>query len=118
MSKRADGVLEHDVLQALWHATEPLLPTQVRDQVAGDLAYTSIATILARLHAKGLVERTAVGRAFAYQATITESQLAARRMNDLLLATSDREAALAGLVSTLSNSERGALRKLLDRSRQ
>lgn len=80
MSKRPDGVLEHGVLEALWQASGPLLPTQVRERVAGDLAYTSIATILARLHTKGLVERTAVGRAFAYRATITESQLAARRM--------------------------------------
>lgn len=116
MTKRPDGVLEHDVLRVLWNATEPLLPTAVKDSVPGDLAYTSVATILTRLHTKGLVERTAVGRAFTYRAVVSESQLAARKMTDLLTSTTDRDAALAGLVSNLTNADRKALRALLGRA--
>jgi predicted transcriptional regulator len=116
MSKRPDGVLEHDVLRALWGATEPLLPTAVRDVVPGDLAYTSIATTLTRLHAKGLVERSAIGRAFAYRAVVSESDLAARRMTDVLTGTTDRDAVLAGLVSNLTKAERKALRAFLERT--
>jgi predicted transcriptional regulator len=110
-------MLEQDVLRALWNAREPLLPIAVRDLVPGDLAYTSVATILTRLHAKGLVERSAVGRAFAYRAVVSESDLAARRMTDLLTATTDRDAALAGLVSNLTKAERKALRALLERTK-
>lgn len=115
MSKRPDGSLETDVLNALWNAGGPLQPTEVRALVPGDLAYTSIATILTRLHAKGLVTRIPVGRAFAYTAAVGESDLAARRISSLLEASSDRHAALASLISTLPTDDRDELRRLLDR---
>ena len=114
MTKRADGALEQDVLRVLWLAERPLLPAEVRDQVTGDLAYTSIATVLGRLHVKGLVSRAAAGRAYAYAAVVDESKLTVRRLEDVLAKSTDRQAALAGLVSHLSRKERNALRALLD----
>jgi predicted transcriptional regulator len=114
MSKRPDGSLETDVLNALWNAGRPLQPTEVRGLVPGDLAYTSIATILTRLHAKGHVTRTAVGRAFEYAPIVGESELAAKRISGVLAGASNREAALASLVSTLAPDDRDALRRLLD----
>lgn len=118
MAKRPDGALEQDVLRVLWAATGPLLPTQVRDLVPTDLAYTSVATVLTRLHDKGLLNRTAVGRAFAYSPAIDESQLAARQIGDVLARSADRHAALVGLVSNLTGSDRDSLRALLNRSGQ
>jgi predicted transcriptional regulator len=113
MSKRPDGTLEHDVLSVLWRTKAPLQPAEVQQQLVGDLAYTSVATILSRLHAKGLVSRRAAGRAFVYEAAVPEPELAARRINDILSSTDDRTAALAGFVGTLSNRDRDALRALL-----
>lgn len=118
MAKRPDGALEQDVLRVLWAAPGPMLPTQVRDLVPNDLAYTSIATVLTRLCEKGLLQRTAVGRAFAYSPAIDESQLAARQIGDLLAKSSDRQAALVGLVSNLTSSDRDSLRALLNRASQ
>lgn len=114
MSKRPDGSLEHEVLSVLWHAERPLLPAEVQQRLAADLAYTSVATILARLQTKGLVTRTGHGRAFVYEASIDESVLATRRINDILAGTDDRTAVLAGFIGALPKRERRVLRALLD----
>lgn len=114
MTKRPDGALEHDVLTVLWAATEPLLPADVKARLGSDLAYTSIATVLGRLHDKGLVERLPAGRAFAYRALVDEAQLAAQRIDDMLSSAKDRNAVLARFVGALSKRDAKALRKLLD----
>ncbi len=118
MTKRPDGALEHDILAVLWAADRPLLPAEVKDGLAAPLAYTSVATVLGRLHFKGLVTRTEVGRAFAYTASFDEVQLAARRMDDVLARVTDREAVLAGFVSGLSAKEAKSLRSILNTRRR
>lgn len=116
MSKRPDGALEHDIMAVLWAADRPLLPGDVKDRLATPLAYTSVATVLGRLQAKGLVTRTDAGRAHAYRAVVDESQLAARRINDVLSSASDRSAVLAGFVGTLSKRDVKALRAMLEQA--
>lgn len=113
MAKRPDGALEHDILAVLWAADRPLQPGQVKDQLNTDLAYTSVATVLGRLHTKGLVRRTEAGRAFAYEASIDESQLAVRRIGEVLSSASDKRQVLAGFIGTLSTKDIKALRALL-----
>ena len=76
MAKRPDGALEHDIMKVLWAAKRPLQPGEIKDLLELHLAYTSVATVLGRLHTKGLVERTESGRAFAYRASLAESELA------------------------------------------
>jgi len=114
MTRRPDGALEHDVLAVLWAADAPLLPGDVKDRLQIPLAYTSVATVLGRLHAKGLLTRTESGRAFAYQAAVTEAQLAASRISDVLSTVADREAVFAGFVRGLSKKDAKSLRALLD----
>lgn len=114
MAKRPDGALEHDIMKVLWAAKHPLPPGEIRDLLDAELAYTSVATVLGRLQAKGLVERTESGRAFAYQAVVAESELAARRIRDVLSSASDRSAVLAGFVGSLSKRDTKALRAMLD----
>ena len=57
MERRAFGELEGQVLAARWAADRPLVPAEALDAVGGDLAYTTVMTILVRLHDKGLIER-------------------------------------------------------------
>jgi predicted transcriptional regulator len=114
MAKRPDGALEHDIMTVLWSAERPLQPGEIKDRLATRLAYTSVATVLGRLNAKGLVDRTEAGRAFAYAASIDESELAARRIGDVLASASDRTAVLAGFVGTLCQRDAKALRRMLD----
>ena len=58
MTRRPDGALETDVLRVLWAADGPLLPGEINERLDAGYAYTSVATILTRLQAKGLVVRT------------------------------------------------------------
>ena len=117
MTKRPDGALEHDIMAVLWAADGPLQPSDIKERLDAPLAYTSVATVLTRLHVKGLVTRTESGRAFAYEAVVDEAQLATRRIGDVLSTVTDREAVLAGFVRSLSKKEAKALRTLLELSR-
>ena len=114
MGRRPDGALEWDVLSVLWRAERSLTPAEVRDQLDGDLAYTTVMTVLTRLNEKGLTARTTRGRAFAYAPTVSESELVAKRMSAELSATNDRAGALVGFVSGLDRRDLAALRRVLD----
>lgn len=114
MARRPDGALEHDVLRVLWDADRPLLPAEINERLDAGYAYTSVATILTRLQAKGLVTRTASGRAFAYAAAVDEPGLAVRRIGELLDATSDRSQVLSRFIGALSPREAKAIRAMLD----
>lgn len=113
--RRAPGELEAEVLGALWAADRPLTPADVRDQVPGELAYTTILTILRRLFDKNLVVRhpTAGSRAFAYAPAIDQAEHAATQMHAFLEQGSDRQAVLARFLGRLSPDEQTALRNLL-----
>jgi predicted transcriptional regulator len=114
MTRRPDGALEHDVLQVLWSAEQPLLPAEINERLDAGYAYTSIATILTRLQAKGLVTRSPAGRAYAYRAAVEESELAVRRISELLESSSDRTQVLSRFIDTLSARELKAVKKMLD----
>lgn len=86
----------------------------MQDQLGGDLAYTTVMTILTRLQAKRAVTRERVGRFFEWCATSDEAGLAALRMRRVLDAESDREAVLARFVTTLSPDDERLLRDLLN----
>ena len=113
MTKRPDGALEHDIMAVLWMADGPLHPGDIKLRLGTTLAYTSVATVLGRLHMKGLVRRTESGRAFAYEACIDESQLAVRRIGEVLSSASDKGQVLAGFVGSLSKKDIKALRAML-----
>lgn len=113
MAKRPDGALEHDIMAVLWTADAPMQPGEVKDRLNTSLAYTSVATVLGRLHTKGLVRRTEAGRAYAYEACIDESQLAARRIGEVLSSASDKGQVLAGFIGSLSKKDIKALRAML-----
>jgi predicted transcriptional regulator len=111
--RRAAGKLEAAVLAVLQAAGSPLSPAEVRDQLGGDLAYTTVVTILSRLHGKRMLDRRKAGRAFVYRPVADEPGLAARRMAQVLDAEPDREAVLARFVSGLSGRDEELLRRML-----
>jgi predicted transcriptional regulator len=112
--RRAAGELETAVLAVLQAAGRPLSPGEVREQLDdGALAYTTVVTILSRLHAKGVLERHKAGRAYLYAPVADEPGLAARRMARVLDGEADRETVLARFVSSLSDSDEELLRRML-----
>lgn len=111
--RRARGALESDVLAALWAADGPQTAREVRERLPGDLAYTTVLTILSRLHDKGMLVRHREGRGYAYEPARDEASHTAQRMHSLLEGGSDREAVLARFVSELSAQDEHLLHQLL-----
>ncbi len=111
--RRTSGVLEAEVLAALWAADAPLTPGDVALALDADLAYTTVQTILTRLHAKGAVVRERSGRAHAYSPVLDEAGLAATRMHAMLDRGGDHAAVLSRFVSILSEQEEHTLAQLL-----
>ena len=111
--RRAAGELEAAVLAVLQADGSPMSPGEVRDRLGSGLAYTTVVTILSRLHGKGVLDRRKAGRAFLYAPVADEPGLAARRMARVLDAEPDREAVLARFVSGLSGTDEELLRRML-----
>ena len=114
MVKRADGELELEVLTILWEGAAPLQPAEVRERTRGNLAYTSVATVLTRLWEKGLVIRTQAGRAYAYSAAVSRDEWNSRRMTAVLDEAPDHHALLAKFVGRLSKKDLAELRRVLE----
>jgi predicted transcriptional regulator len=111
--RRAAGELEAAVLAVLQDAGTALSPGEVRERIGGALAYTTVVTILSRLHAKGVLERHKAGRAYLYAPVADQPGLAARQMARVLDGEADRETVLARFVSSLSDSDEELLRRML-----
>lgn len=111
--RRSTGELEAAVLEFLWAVGDPSTPGEVHESVAPDLAYTTVMTVLNRLHAKGSLERERRGRAFAYWPSEAEAKHRADQMRDQLDAAGDRHAVLSSFVDTLTGDEADELRRIL-----
>lgn len=111
--RRPLGALEAEVLDLLLASREPLIPGEVLRRLGDTLAYSTVVTVLSRMHDKGLLTRGKRGRAYAY-APVTDSHgLTARRMRRELESDPDRAAVLSRFVASLSNSDERLLRGLL-----
>lgn len=119
------GALESKVLEALSRAVEPLSVRDVQAclQPTAELAYTTVLTVLDRLHEKGLVRRAKRGRAFYYQPRVTAEEWRGQRAAKLL-AGRDAPPTRAVLMAFLDGAERVGpdvlreLSMLLDERRQ
>jgi predicted transcriptional regulator len=118
--RRANGALESAVLTVLWEAGEPLSAAEVREGLTdqgrdgtGELAYTTVVTILTRLYEKNTLSRERDGRAFRYAPTTDEAGLAAQRLARMLNRSPDRNAVLSRFIEDLSDRDERLLRDLL-----
>jgi len=113
-ARRGRGDLAQAILDVLGAAGEPRTPAQVRDALGGDLAYTTVMTVMARLHDRGLLARERTGRAYAYTPLGDPAQVTARRMHRILSVDTDRAGVLARFVDGLTPEDEQVLRGLLD----
>lgn len=111
------GALESEVLRVLWAAGEPLSVRDLLPRLKGRRrAYTTVMTVLTRLHKKGLVERLPGRRAYLYRPSGTPAEIEARRIREVLAASEDPRAVLAHFVDQLA--EEPELLQILDRLRR
>ncbi|MCX4647354.1 BlaI/MecI/CopY family transcriptional regulator [Streptomyces sp. NBC_01446] len=110
--RRANGALEAEILGLLHSAERALTPGDVAERLMAPLAHTTLATTLARLKGRGILERTPLGRSYAYRPVTDESGLTARHMHQVTDAGTDRASVLTHFVDELSDDE-DLLRRLL-----
>jgi predicted transcriptional regulator len=101
---RTAGVLtplELRIMQALWDGG-PGTVAAVQQRLGGDLAYTTVQTMLNVLLRKKKVRRTPLGRAFQYQAAVTRERAVGTALNDLVarMFGGSGEALLQALIDT------------------
>ena len=111
------GDLERQVMDVLWaEGSQPMSVRQVSDCFT-DHAYTTLLTVLDRLEAKGLVQRTMVGRAYQYSAAATREDYTSSLLREVLAETTDARAALVRFAQTISDEEAAHLREALEQAR-
>ncbi|HEY3940919.1 MAG TPA: BlaI/MecI/CopY family transcriptional regulator [Acidimicrobiales bacterium] len=111
------GELERRVMDVLWGSMDAELTVR---QVAEELpryAYTTLMTVLDRLHRKHMVLRTKDGRAHRYRAVASRESYTAELMHEALGAVVDRDAVLVRFAETVSPSEARVLRQALATAR-
>jgi predicted transcriptional regulator len=117
---RAAGALEREILACLAAADTAMTPAEVQAALPGDLAYTTVMTTLARMHAKQALTREPRGRAFAYalvgDVDEARASLTAFQMRRLLDAGDDRAGVLARFVAQLEPEDEHLLQQLLGES--
>lgn len=111
--RRPAGALEAEVMTVLQRVGRPLNAADVQALLASDLAYTTVVTILSRMHGKGVLTRAKEGRSYRYAPVSDEAGLVARRMHRTM-AEADHEAVLARFIDSLSEQDERLLRDLLD----
>ncbi|MFG3240620.1 MULTISPECIES: BlaI/MecI/CopY family transcriptional regulator [unclassified Streptomyces] len=116
LRRRGQGELESQVLAVLRSANGPATAGWVQEHLEGDLAYTTVITILSRLYAKSAVTRSREGRSYTWTPAADEAGLAALRMRRVLDGERDRDAVLARFISALSPGDEDRLRALLARA--
>jgi predicted transcriptional regulator len=117
----APGPLEERVLEALWRGGEGTVRA-VLDRLGTDHAYTTILTVLDRLHGKGLVRRHKELGSWVYAAAGNPEERAGREVARLLLeANRGGESLLTGFLDeaeTLDPAVIDQLEALIRRRRE
>lgn len=110
----AVGEQEHEVLRAVWQLGDCTV-RQVFEKVGAPrgLAYTTISTVLERLHKKGFLARERTGKTVVYRAVKHENAVQKTRMRSLVsrIFGNDPEPAVARLVDAVETYDP----ELLDR---
>jgi predicted transcriptional regulator len=109
------GELEATVLSALWSSASPLSVREVLALVQRrpGLAYTTVLTVLDRLHDKGLVVREKEGKAFLYRPRVSREVWLGERAVQVL--TGAREPPNQAVLMAFLDSAEKADPALLDR---
>ena len=112
--------LELEIMHVLWEVGAANVQT-VQQQLARELAYTTVQTMLNILHRKGKVKRTLKDRAYFYKPVVSRSQVVGQHMSDIVerLFGGSAESLVMSLVETkhLTPEKLARLHKLLEEDR-
>ena len=113
---RQQGELEQLILDALWDSASAVSSQQLLERISpsGDLALTTVLTVLSRLADKGLVTREpGEGRSLMFSAAQSREQHTADQLLKLVATGGNPMLAFSHFAKGLSQSDLAALRKSL-----
>ncbi|WP_182607887.1 BlaI/MecI/CopY family transcriptional regulator [Streptomyces alkaliphilus] len=112
---RSLGELEDAVMTRVWEWNRPVTVREVLEDLRKErpIAYTTVMTVLDKLHRKGWVRRERDGRAYRYEAVSTRAAYAAALMNDAWSRSDNPAAALVAFFGMMSPVQTDALRDAL-----
>lgn len=111
------GELEASALEVLWAAPGPMPVREVASKLKRRpaLAYTTVLTVLDRLHDKGFVSREKDGRAFLYRPRIAREALMGERAAHALGSRgAPQNAVLMAFLDSVESRDPGVLDRLAD----
>jgi predicted transcriptional regulator len=114
--KRQPGELEALVLGCLWDAKKPMSSQEVQAAVSkqGELALTTVLTVLSRLEDKGLISRRVdAGRSLLFTAVESREEHTAKVMLNLIEEESNPALAFSFFAKGLTKAQRTSLKKIL-----
>jgi BlaI family transcriptional regulator, penicillinase repressor len=75
--------LELEIMKILWQ-TGPVTVQAVQERLPGELAYTTVQTMLNVLHRKGKVRRALKGRAYEYEPSVSREKAVRSALRDVI----------------------------------
>jgi BlaI family penicillinase repressor len=109
---------ELDIMSVLWRRSRATV-AEVRDDLADDLAYPTVHTMLRVLEGKGYVGHTVEGRAFRFHALVEQDEAADSALDRLVakIYHGSRELLMSRLLADedISPDELRRIKKLLEK---
>ncbi|MGP3917298.1 BlaI/MecI/CopY family transcriptional regulator [Nonomuraea sp. NBC_00507] len=112
---RGLGELESAIMDRMWAINAPASVRDVLEHLRKNraLAYTTVMTVMDKLHTKGLLKRKPVGRAYIYEAVSSKEAYTADVMRESLAKSGNRAATFVHFLERLTPDEASALEAAL-----
>ncbi|MDP4505420.1 BlaI/MecI/CopY family transcriptional regulator [Nonomuraea turcica] len=112
---RGLGELESAIMDRMWATNAPASVRDVLEHLRKNraLAYTTVMTVMDKLHTKGLLKRKPVGRAYIYEAVSSKEAYTADVMRESLAKSGNRAATFVHFLERLTPEEASALEAAL-----
>jgi predicted transcriptional regulator len=103
-------------MERIWRLGRPVLVREILEELAAErvIAYTTVMTVMDKLHQKGWLRREPRGRAYVYEAVASREAYTARLMRDAWATSDNQAAAFVHFLEQLSEQEARALRTALE----
>jgi len=112
------GELESNVMEIVWRAKKPVSVSDVINILSKqrEIAYTTVMTIMGRLTDKGLLKRTASGKAYIYKPMYSKDTFLSRISRQIIrnLVSSFGDTAIAHFTEELEHIPSEKKKKLLE----
>lgn len=103
-------------MDRLWATQRPMSVREVLEELQKQrpLAYTTVMTVMDKLHRKGWLDREREGRAYLYRPSASRETYAAQLMSQAFTQAGDATTTLIHFIDAMSPDEAAALHRALN----